>query len=210
MEIHYNYIIIEGCIGAGKTTFSKMLSSDLNARLILEQFEDNSFLPKFYREPEKYAFPLELSFLAERYQQLKKEATPGDLFHRHTVSDYFIQKSLIFAKATLQDDEFNLYQKLFQIIHPQLPSPDLVLYLYNPVDRLLENIKKRGRSYETQIPSDYLERIQQGYLDYFRLFPNNRIVIVDASRLDFVSSQNDYEYLKNLLLNDYSIGINRV
>ena len=101
-------------------------------------------------------------------------------------------------------------KKLFQIIHPQLPSPDLVLYLYNPVDRLLENIKKRGRSYETQIPSDYLERIQQGYLDYFRLFPNNRIVIVDASRLDFVSSQSDYEYLKDLLLNDYSIGINRV
>lgn len=210
MEIPYNYIVIEGCIGAGKTTFSRMLSNDINARLILEQFEDNSFLPKFYKEPEKYAFPLELSFLAERYQQLKKEVSPGDLFHQHTISDYFIQKSLIFAKATLQDDEFNLYQKLFQIIHPQLPTPDLIIYLYNPIERLLENIRKRGRSYEAQIPPEYLERIQQGYFDYFRLFPNNRIVIVDAGKLDFVSNINDYDYLKKVLQSDYPAGINRV
>lgn len=206
----YNYIVIEGCIGAGKTTLSKMLAADLNARLVLEQFEDNSFLPKFYKDPEKYAFPLELSFLAERYQQLKRELTQTDLFHDFTLADYFLQKSLIFARATLQEDEYNLYSRLFHIIHPQLPEPDLLVYLYATTDRLIRNIGSRGRSYEQSIPRDYLDRIQQGYLDYFRRQPEKRILIVDTNHLDFVSNPADYHWLRDLVTRAYEPGIHRI
>ena len=138
---HYDYICIEGNIGAGKTTLSHMLSEEFDTRLILEQFEDNSFLPKFYIEPDKYAFPLELSFLAERFQQLKKELTSHDLFHTMTIADYFINKSLIFARSTLPDDEYALFQKLFQIILPNLPKPNLIVYLHSGVNRLQHNIQ---------------------------------------------------------------------
>lgn len=206
----YNYIVIEGCIGAGKTTLTKMLASDLNARMVLEQFEDNSFLPKFYKEPEKYAFPLELSFLAERYQQLKRELTQTDLFHDFTLADYFLQKSLIFARATLQEDEYNLYSRLFHIIHPQLPEPDLLVYLYATTDRLIRNIASRGRSYEQSIPRDYLEKIQQGYLDYFRRQPEKRILIVDTNQLDFVSNPVDYQWLSSVITRSYEPGIHRI
>lgn len=206
----YNYVVIEGCIGAGKTTLTKMMAADLNARLVLEQFEDNSFLPKFYKDPEKYAFPLELSFLAERYQQLKRELTQTDLFHDFTIADYFLQKSLIFARATLQEDEYNLYSRLFHIIHPQLPEPDLIVYLYSTTDRLLKNINRRGRSYEQSIPKEYLDRIQEGYLDYFRRQTGSRILIVDTNQIDFVANTPDYQWLKSLITKEYSPGIHRI
>jgi deoxyadenosine/deoxycytidine kinase len=206
----YNYIAIEGNIGAGKTTLAHMLAEQFNARLVLEQFEDNSFLPKFYKEPEKYAFPLELSFLAERYQQLKKDASRLDLFQEFTIADYFIQKSLIFSRKTLQSDEYTLFTKLFNIIISQLPQPDLMIYLYVDINRLLKNIQKRGRSYEQEIQYEYLERIQKGYLDFIAQQTNMRILVIDSNQLDFVASHEDYELLLSIINCSYPTGVHRI
>jgi deoxyadenosine/deoxycytidine kinase len=206
----YNFIAIEGNIGAGKTSLATKISSDFNAKLILEGFADNPFLPKFYQEPAKYAFPLELSFLAERFQQLTDQLTRQDLFKNFTVSDYFINKSLIFAQKTLQDDVFLLYSKLFHIINASLPKPDLLVYLYLSVDRLQSNIKKRGRDYEQNIENDYLEKIQSGYLDFIRQQPNLRVLIIDTNYADFVNNANDYHRIINFIDQDYSKGIHQV
>ena len=206
----YNYIAIEGNIGAGKTTLAHMLAEQFNARLVLEQFEDNSFLPKFYKEPEKYAFPLELSFLAERYQQLKKDASRLDLFQEFTIADYFIQKSLIFSRKTLQSDEYTLFTKLFNIIISQLPQPDLMIYLYVDINRLLKNIQKRGRSYEQEIQYENLERIQKGYLDFIAQQTNMRILVIDSNQLDFVASHEDYELLLSIINCSYPTGVHRI
>jgi len=206
---HYDYICIEGNIGAGKTTLSHMLSEEFDTRLILEQFEDNSFLPKFYAEPDKYAFPLELSFLAERFQQLKKELTAHDLFHTVTIADYFINKSLIFARSTLQNDEYALFQKLFQIILPNLPKPNLIVYLHAGVGRLQSNIKERGRSYEQNIVSDYLAKIQDAYLEYLRTQQDLKILIIDTEKIDFVHNADHYIQLKNIIFNEHPVGISR-
>ncbi len=206
----YNYISIEGNIGAGKTSLATRLSDDYNAKLILEQFEDNSFLPKFYKEPDKYAFPLELSFLAERFEQLKQQLTTRDLFKTFTVSDYFIIKSFIFARKNLPDDTFSLYKKLFDIISDSLPKPDLLVYLYLNVDNLLENIHKRGREYELNIKSEYLTRIQESYLDYIRKQSNLRVVIVDTNDMDFVKNESDYKTLVNIISKEYELGVHTV
>ncbi len=206
----YNYIAIEGTIGAGKTSLAKMLSEDLNTRLILEQFEENDFLPKFYKEPEKYAFPLELSFLASRFQQLKTELSVTDLFRNTIISDYFISKSLIFSRATLQEDEFNLYSKLFNIINLSLPGPDLIVYLYASVIRLKSNIILRGRVYEQNIENSYLQRIQDGYFEYLRKLNDMRILIVDTNKVDFVNNKNHYNWLKNIVLKPYEPGIHTI
>lgn len=203
----YSYIAIEGTIGAGKTSLATMLSKELNARLILEQFEDNDFLPKFYDDPDKYAFPLELSFLASRYQQLKTELSVTDIFRSMIISDYFISKSLIFSKATLPDAEFNLYSKLFNIINQTLPKPDLIVYLYAAVERLQYNIFMRGRSYELKIEDSYLERIQEGYFNHLRKQPEMRILVLDTNRLDFVSKPDHYEWLKEKILQPYEPGL---
>ncbi len=206
----YNYIAIEGTIGAGKTSLAQMLSADLSTRLILEQFEENDFLPKFYKDPEKYAFPLELSFLASRFQQLKTELSVTDLFKNTIISDYFISKSLIFSRATLQEDEFNLYSKLFTIINLSLPSPDLIVYLYASVVRLKSNIILRGRPYEQNIENSYLQRIQDGYFEYLRKLNDMRILIIDTNKLDFVNKKNDYEWLKETILKSYEPGIHTI
>ncbi len=206
----YNFIAIEGNIGAGKTSLATKISNDFNAKLILEGFADNPFLPKFYQEPSKYAFPLELSFLAERYQQLTEQLTKQDLFRNFTVSDYFINKSLIFAQKTLQDDVFWLYSKLFHIINSSLPKPDLLVYLYVSVDRLQNNIKKRGRDYEQNIANDYLEKIQSGYLEFIRQQQNMRILIIDTNHADFVNVPEDYERIISLMDQDYPKGIHQV
>ena len=208
--MNYNYIAIEGTIGAGKTSLANMLSVEYNARLILEQFEDNAFLPKFYREPEKYAFPLELSFLASRFQQLKNQLSVTDLFKSFTISDYFINKSLIFAKQTLPEDEYALYARLFNIINLSLPRPDLLVYLYLPVDQLKTNILKRGRPYELDIKHEYLSKIQGGYFEYIRQQTDARILIIDTNNLDFVNNIEDYQLLKNTILQDYPIGIHTI
>ena len=206
----YNFIAIEGTIGAGKTSLSHMIAEDFNAKLILEGFADNPFLPKFYTEPDKYAFPLELSFLAERYQQLTDQLSKQDLFKNFTVSDYFLNKSLIFAQKTLADDVFGLYSKLFHIINTSIPKPDLLVYLYVNIDRLQSNIKKRGRSYEQNIEDEYLEKIQSGYLDFIRQQQKMRILILDINNVDFVKNKDDYHRIIHLIDQDYDFGIHRM
>lgn len=206
----YNYIAIEGNIGAGKTSLATRISQDFNARLILEQFEDNAFLPKFYRDPQKYAFPLELSFLSSRYQQLKEQLSQGDLFKSFTVSDYFIYKSLIFARKTLQDDELSLYTRLYFIINSVLPRPDLLVYLYVSVKRLKCNIVKRGRSYEQDIESEYLSKIQDGYFEFINQQQDLRVLIIDVNEIDFVKNPDDYKLIVDTIMQEYAVGIHRI
>jgi deoxyguanosine kinase len=208
--LKYNYIAIEGNIGAGKTTLATRMSEEFNARLILERFEDNSFLPKFYEQPDIYAFPLEMSFLADRYQQLKDKLPMQELFSTFTISDYFIDKSLIFAKNNLKPDEFNLYSRLFQIISTFLPRPDLIVYLYLDIPRLLDNIDNRGREYERLIQPLYLEKIQSGYLNHFRSLIGLRILIIDTNKVDFMQNDREYEAFLDIIRTDYNIGIHRV
>ena len=210
MAFEYNYIAIEGNIGAGKTTLSTRLAEQFNARLILEQFEDNSFLPKFYEDPERYAFPLELSFLAARYQQLKNRLATQDMFHPVTIADYFIHKSLIFARKTLNDQEFTLNSRLFAIIDNVHPKPDLLVYLYLNIGRLQQNIRKRGRSYEQNIQDEYLMKIQEGYFDYIRQQQGMRILLIDTNHLDFVANPSDFEKLVNLIMQQYPVGVHRL
>lgn len=206
----YQYIVIEGCIGAGKTTLSEMLAEDLNAELVLERFADNSFLPKFYKDPLHYAFPVEMTFLTDRYQQLKQLLSQRDMFKDLVISDYFIDKCIIFSKNNLQPDEYNLYTKVYDIISTYLPKPDLLIYLYNNADRLLRNIAKRGRSYEQEITADYLNNIQDSYMTYLKQHPNLPILIVEARDLDFVQNPADYQKIKDLLNQQYPVGITRV
>ena len=189
---HYNYIAIEGNIGAGKTTLTTKIAEDFNAKTVLERFADNPFLPKFYQDQARYAFPLEMSFLADRYQQIADDLAQFDLFKDFIVADYHIFKSLIFAKVTLTEDEYRLYRKLFEIIYREMPKPDLYIYLYQNTERLLENIRLRGRSYEQEIPADYLEAINRGYLDYIKSQTGLNILIIDVSEKDFVKNQSDY------------------
>jgi 2-amino-4-hydroxy-6-hydroxymethyldihydropteridine diphosphokinase len=188
----FNYTAIEGNIGAGKTTLATKLAEDCNAKLILERFADNPFLPKFYKDQSRYAFPLEMSFLADRYQQLSDDLAQFDLFKDFVVADYHIFKSLIFAKVTLQEDEFRLYKTMFDIIYKEMTKPDLYVYLYQNTARLLQNIKKRGRSYEQEISAEYLEKINQGYLDYIKTQTDLNVLIIDVSELDFIKNQADY------------------
>jgi 2-amino-4-hydroxy-6-hydroxymethyldihydropteridine diphosphokinase len=187
-----NYIAIEGNIGAGKTSLATQLATDFNSKLILERFKDNPFLPKFYEEPNRYAFPLEMSFLADRYQQLLEDIAQYDLFKDNVIADYDAYKSLIFAKVTLADEEYNLYKKLFHLMHKELPKPDVYVYLYQNTERLLENIKKRGRDYEKSIKAEYLTKINEGYLEYIKTQQRDKIKIIDISELDFVTNRSDY------------------
>jgi deoxyguanosine kinase len=206
----YNFIAIEGNIGAGKTSLATRISQEYNGKLILEQFEDNAFLPKFYENEAKYAFPLELSFLASRYQQLKDQLTHQDLFKSFTIADYFIHKSMIFAGKTLEGDELDLYSRLFKIIEASLPKPDLLVYLYLNLDHLRRNIQRRGRPYEQNINFDYLEKIQSGYIEFLRQQQNMRILIVDTNKLDFVNREEDYRKMESLINSEYNLGITRL
>ena len=205
----YNHLAIEGNIGSGKTTLATMLAKEYDVRLILEKFSDNPFLPKFYKDPEKHAFPLELFFMAERYHQLKKNKEQ-DIFKPKKISDYFFVKSKLFAKNNLQIDEKQLFDRFFDIIFSSLESPDLVVYLYSSIDRLKKNIIKRGRSFELDISKDYLSNIQQNYLDYLRkqsLFP---VLLLDVTNVDFVKDQTVYNSIKRAINNTYSVGIHKV
>lgn len=209
----YPFIAIEGNIGAGKTSLTKLLANETSSKLILEQFEDNSFLPKFYNNPEKYSFPLELSFLAERYQQLKTETLQNSLFEQQIFSDYFIYKCLIFAQANLPADELKLYQEFFNIVISNIRIPDLLVYLYVDIEVLLSNIKKRGREYEQNIKADYLINIQKGYINFFEQFSKTektRILLIDVSSIDFVSNKNDLIKVKNTIFKEYDYGLHRV
>ena len=191
----YNYIAIEGNIGAGKTSLATKIAQDFNAKLILERFADNPFLPKFYKDAQRYAFTLEMSFLADRYQQISDDLSQLDLFKDFIVSDYDIYKSLIFSKITLHQDEFKLYRKLFYLMYKDIAKPELYVYLYQNTERLQENIKKRGRAYEQNIDSEYLNKINSGYLEFLKNQTELNVKIIDISNRDFVKSREDYLFI---------------
>jgi len=193
----FNYIAIEGNIGAGKTTLAHKIADDFNAKKVLERFADNPFLPKFYKDQNRYAFPLEMSFLADRYQQLSDDLAQFDLFKDFIVADYHIFKSLIFAKITLAEDEYRLYRNLFDIIYKEMQKPDLYVYLYQNTERLLENIKRRGRTYEQNISAEYLDKINNGYLEYIKSQTDLNVLIIDVSDRDFIKKQEDYLFILN-------------
>ncbi|HTN07738.1 deoxynucleoside kinase [Agriterribacter sp.] len=203
--MNYHFITIEGNIGAGKTTLAHLLSRHFNARLILEQFADNPFLARFYENPKQNAFPLELFFMAERYKQLKELVHTKDLFQSITISDYMFTKCLLFAKVNLPDEEFLLYQRLFDIIHQQLIQPDILIYLHAPVSNLQANIRKRGRAYEQRIPDEYLFNIQQTYTHYIKQH-NIRTLYVDAGKADFLGNESHLKAIIDALDKDYDTG----
>lgn len=205
------YLVIEGNIGAGKTSLSKLIAERKKGRLFLEQYAENPFLPKFYENPERYSFPLELSFLADRYNQLKNNLSSFDLFNELIVSDYFFMKSLIFSAHTLQEDEYRLYRQLFDIIYSTLPKPDLYIYLHKNIDLLLKNISKRGREYEKNISAEYLKGIETGYFNFFKQQNQMRIVVIDTNNIDFVNNEEDLKKIENSIFdNKYPVGITRI
>ncbi|MFZ2339885.1 MAG: deoxynucleoside kinase [Bacteroidales bacterium] len=211
MEVRYNYMVIEGNIGAGKTSLSTRIANEYNARLVLEQFADNPFLPKFYKEPDKYAFPLELSFLASRYKQLNDELGSQDIFKSFTVADYYFMKSLVFAASTLKGEEYNLYRQIFYIIYGQMPKPDIYVYLHQTPERLMENISKRGRDYEKHITAGYLRKIQENYFSFFRQNPESKYLIIDINNIDFVENEEDYRKItETIFTGQWVKGLNMV
>jgi len=203
----YNYIAIEGNIGAGKTSLVKKMAEDFSGRLILEQFSDNPFLPKFYKDPKKYAFPLEMSFLAERFQQLSDQLPHEELFSSFTISDYFVLKSLIFAKVNLEEDEYELYKRVFHLIYRQIPKPDLLVYLHRPTEALLNNIQIRGREYEMEIEENYLNEIQESYFNYLRQEKELRILILEVGDANFLESKEIYKAITKEIEREYPVGI---
>lgn len=196
----FNYIAIEGNIGSGKTSLARRIGDDYNAKLVLERFADNPFLPKFYADEDRYAFPLEMSFLADRYHQLTDDIAQFDLFKNFIVSDYFIFKSLIFAQITLSTEEFALYRKMFDIMYKDIAKPDVYVFLYQNTERLIHNIKKRGRDYEQNIQADYLEKIHKGYLSFIKSKEELNTLIIDVSELDFVNKERDYQIIVKQIL----------
>ena len=206
-----NYLVIEGNIGSGKTSLANMLAEEFQAKAVLEGFGENPFLPKFYENQDKYAFPLEMSFLADRYNQLNRNIRDFELFSSFVVSDYYFMKSLIFAQNTLPDAEYQLYQRFFNIVYEKLPRPDLYVYLHQDVYNLLKNIEKRGRSYEQKMDPAYLEKICDGYFRFFNQQKDFPILVIDTNHIDFVANKNDYKRLKELIFkHEYQMGINRV
>ena len=203
--MNYHFITIEGNIGAGKTTLAHILAKNFNARLIVEQFADNPFLPKFYENPRQYAFPLELFFMAERYKQLKELVHTNDMFQSITLSDYLFTKCLLFAKVNLPEQEFRLYQKLFDIINMQLVQPDILIYLHAPVSKLQQNIKKRNRPYEQSIPDEYLFNIQETYTHYIKQH-NIKTIFVDVSDADFLGNEKHLQIILDALEKDLDEG----
>lgn len=205
------YLVIEGNIGAGKTSLCKLIAERKKGKLFLEQYAENPFLPKFYENPERYSFPLELSFLADRYNQLKNSISSFDLFNELIVSDYFFMKSLIFSANNLQEDEYKLYRQLFDIIYSTLPKPDLYVYLHKNIDLLLKNISNRGREYEKNITAEYLKGIENGYFNFFKQQNQIKIVVIDTNNIDFVNNHEDLIKIEDAIFNnEYEIGITRL
>ncbi len=206
----YNYIAVEGNIGAGKTTFCRMIEAEYNCKLILEEFTDNPFLPLFYNDPERFGFTVELFFMTERHKQLQKNLLHRDLFHDFTISDYFFMKTLLFARKNLEEEEYRLFQKMFNVLNQSFPKPDLLVYFHRNVDILLKHIGTRGREYEQDITSDYLLKIQNSYFEYFRNILSFPILIIDLNDLNFVENKNAYEEIKLLFTKTYQPGVHRI
>lgn len=206
--MNYSYIAIEGVIGAGKTTFANFLGERLQAKILLEEFEDNPFLSKFYENNDAYGFPLELSFLASRYHQVKNYIEKRDLFQDIIISDFVLYKSLVFASINLKGDELELYKKLFHIMFQHIPVPDLTLYIYHSVAQLKANIQKRGRQYELNISDSYLEQLNETYLAYFHQLTNHRIVIINGGEMDILNQEKNQKKLLEIVQKDYPLGIN--
>lgn len=200
MALPVSFIVIEGNIGAGKTSLAYLLAAKLNGRLILERFAENPFLPKFYQDPKRWAFPLELSFLADRYKQLKEELLQPTLFDQYIISDYYFMKSLIFSKETLSEDEYTLYQQLFEIIYQNIPRPNLFVYLHAPIEKLLRQIKLRGREYEQNISADYLEKLHNNYIEFIDTQKDIPILILNTEHLDFVNNSDDFSSIFSEIL----------
>jgi deoxyguanosine kinase len=206
----YQFLVIEGNIGAGKTTLCELIAQDFGCRLLLERFADNPFLPYFYENPEQYAFPVELFFMTERHRQLQEELTQGSLFQQCVLADYIFFKTLLFAKNNLQTEEYRLFQRLFNLLNASFPKPDLLVYLHRPVSDLLENIQKRGRSFEQEISAAYLNNIQQTYFDFFETKPGLPIIILDIENIDFQNDKKHYQKIMTLIQKKYTIGIHRI
>ena len=209
-SLAYPFIVIEGNIGVGKTTFCRKLQEKYDARLILEQFSDNPFLPYFYENPERHAFSVELFFMTERHRQLQEELIQGDLFNQQIVSDYIFIKTLLFAKNNLNEEEYRLFKRLFHVLNAHFKKPDLVVYLHRPVSNLLNQIKKRGRSFEMEMSAAYLENIQKAYFDFFKMDPEYPILVVGIEDLDFEKDIHAFELLNNLLLQNYETKVHYI
>ncbi|MCH2083921.1 MAG: deoxynucleoside kinase [Saprospiraceae bacterium] len=205
----HQFIAIEGNIGAGKTTLTTMIAEEFGCRLILEQFTDNPFLPFFYEQPERYAFPVELFFMTERHKQLQEELGQINLFQQTLLADYFFLKTLLFARNNLNTEEYRLFQRLFHILNASFPKPELLVYLHRPVDDLLKNIDKRGRDFEKDMAPEYLLQIQNAYFDFFKAQTDLPILIIDIEGVDFIENQSNYQELLNLLCQTYPVGIHR-
>ena len=205
----HRFIAIEGNIGAGKTTLCKMMEEDYGAELILEQFTDNPFLPYFYENPERYAFPVELFFMTERHKQLQDALSKPSLFPNLTIADYFFIKTLLFAKNNLNEEEYRLFQRLFHTLNATFPKPDLLVYLHRTVDDLMNNIHQRGRKYEKHIKPEYLLSLQDAYFSYFKNEQNVPILIIEVTGLDFQADRNIYHQLTSLIKRTYPKGIHR-
>lgn len=205
----HSFIAIEGNIGAGKTTFCQMMERDYNCRIILEQFADNPFLPYFYENPERYAFSVELFFMTERHKQLQENLSQQNLFSDFIVSDYFFIKTLLFARNNLTDEEFRLFQRLFNVLNSTFPKPNLLVYLHRSVDNLLVNIQNRGRDYEQDISAEYLHQIQQAYFDYFKTIENIPVLILDVDDAQFWNNEKQYKLIVEELKKSYPLGIHR-
>lgn len=206
----YQYIVIEGNIGAGKTTLCQMLEQEYQARLVLEQFTDNPFLPSFYEDRERFAFQVELFFMAERHKQLQEMLAQTDIFQPLIIGDYFFLKTLLFAKNNLKDDEYRLFSRLFHVLNATFAKPDLLVYLHRPVEKLMEQIRKRGREYEKDIDETYLSEIQSSYLDYFKIQDQIPVVILNINDLDYSNKPEHYEKIKQVLAQQYDLGTHYV
>ncbi len=207
--MQHSYLVIEGNIGAGKTSLVNLLSEKYNGKKVLEGFNDNPFLPKFYEQPERYAFAVEMSFLSDRYHQLNNELRQQSLFYQNTFSDYSLSKSLIFARANLEKDEFDLFNKMYQVMMSNLPKPDLIVYLHRGVEELQKNILKRGRDYEKNIPDDYLEKIQDSYIQFLKQ-QELKVLFLDLNETNFINDRKSFEKICELINQPYKTGVQSV
>lgn len=210
IKFPYNYIVVEGNIGSGKTTFCEKVHEEYQCRLILEEFDDNPFLPLFYKDMDRYAFTVELFFMTERYKQLERHLLVRDLFQEFTIADYAFIKTLLFARQNLPHSEYKLFTQMFNVLYKAFPKPDILVYFHRSVDHLLHNISKRGRSYEESISAAYLQKVQESYFEYFRSILSFPILIIDLKDMDFKENERNYEEIKYLLSKEYRPGVHRI